>query len=105
MRVHHHKIITHILSKTLLIHFSFFENKTFKVNQNGTTTESTENLEQQVDQEMKELVQCVYQSCDAISRATKQTFFNVTRSFCYVTHSSPETIDSHISKVIFEDVI
>jgi ent-copalyl diphosphate synthase len=83
----------------------FFFKKTFKVNQNGTTTENTENLEQQVDQEMQELAQCVFQSCDAISRVTKQTFLHVTRSYCYVAHSSPETIDSHISKVIFEDVV
>jgi len=76
-----------------------------QVNQNGTTTENTENLEQQVDQEMQELAQCVFQSCDAISRVTKQTFLHVTRSYCYVAHSSPETIDSHISKVIFEDVV
>ncbi|XP_025792139.1 ent-copalyl diphosphate synthase 2-like [Panicum hallii] len=73
--------------------------------QNGTTTENTENLEQQVDQEMQELAQCVFQSCDTISKLTKQTFLHVTRSYCYVAHSSPETIVSHISKVIFEDVV
>jgi ent-copalyl diphosphate synthase len=76
-----------------------------QVNQNGTTMENTENLEQQVDQEMQELAQCVFKSRDAISRVTKQTFLHVTRSYCYVAHSSPETIDSHISKVIFEDVV
>ncbi|RLM78351.1 hypothetical protein C2845_PM12G17950 [Panicum miliaceum] len=76
-----------------------------QVNQNGTTTENTENLEQQVDQEMQELAQCVFQSCDTISKLTKQTFLHVTRSYCYVAHSSPETINSHISKVIFEDVV
>ncbi|KAG2659259.1 ent-copalyl diphosphate synthase 2-like isoform X3 [Panicum virgatum] len=72
---------------------------------NGTTKENTENLEQRVDQEMQELAQCVYQTCDAISRVTKQTFLHVTKSYCYVAHASSETIDSHISKVIFEDVL
>ncbi|KAG2651500.1 syn-copalyl diphosphate synthase, chloroplastic-like [Panicum virgatum] len=76
-----------------------------QVNRNGTTTENTENLEQQVDQEMQELAQCVFQTCDAISRVTKETFLHVTRTYYYVAHSSSETIDSHISKVIFEDVM
>jgi len=54
---------------------------------------------------MQELAQCVYQTCDAISKVTKQTFLHVTKSYCYVAHASSETIDSHISKVIFEDVM
>ena len=54
---------------------------------------------------MQELAQCVFQTCDAISRVTKETFLHVTRTYYYVAHSSSETIDSHISKVIFEDVM
>ncbi|CAO1942098.1 unnamed protein product [Urochloa humidicola] len=75
------------------------------LSQNGTTTENAENLERQVDREMQNLAQRVFQSCNATSRVTKQTFLHVARSYCYVAHSSPETINSHIYKVIFQDVV
>ncbi|KAK3154427.1 hypothetical protein QOZ80_2BG0190390 [Eleusine coracana subsp. coracana] len=64
-----------------------------------------DNIENEVDLEMQELIQCVLQSCNSINKVTRLTFFHVVKSFYYVAHSSPETIDSHISKVIFEDVI
>ncbi|CAL4968683.1 unnamed protein product [Urochloa decumbens] len=76
-----------------------------QVNRNGSTTENAENLEQQVDWEMQDLAQRVFQSCNATSRVTKQTFVHVARSYCYVAYSSPETINSHIYKVIFQDVL
>jgi hypothetical protein len=54
---------------------------------------------------MQELVQCVLQSCNSIDRVTRQTFLHVAKSYYYASYCSTETIDSHISKVIFEDVI
>ncbi|KAL6634599.1 hypothetical protein ACP70R_027270 [Stipagrostis hirtigluma subsp. patula] len=73
--------------------------------QNGGSTENTENLDRQVDLEMQELAQCVLQNCNSTNKVARQTFLHVTKSYYYVSHCSPETIDSHISKVIFEDVV
>jgi hypothetical protein len=53
---------------------------------------------------MQELAQCVLQSCDSMDRVTRQTFLHVAKSYYYSSYCSTETIDSHISKVIFEDV-
>ncbi|CAO2046273.1 unnamed protein product [Urochloa humidicola] len=75
------------------------------LSQNGTTTDSSENLERQVDPEMQDLAQRVFQSCNSTSRVAKQTFLHVARSYCYVAHCSPETIDNHIYKVIFQGVV
>ncbi|KAL6899274.1 hypothetical protein ACP4OV_005932 [Aristida adscensionis] len=72
--------------------------------QNGANMENTENSDLQVDMEMQELAQCVLQSCHSINRMTRESFLHVTKSYCYVAHCSPETIDTHISKVIFQDV-
>lgn len=65
-----------------------------------------EDLEgQQVDQDMQELAQCVLQSSSSVNRMTRKTFLDVAKSYCYMAHCSPEIIDYHISKVIFEDVM
>lgn len=63
------------------------------------------NLDEQVELEMQELAQCVLQSCNSINKVTRQTFLHVAKSYYYVAHCGPETIASHISKVIFEDVV
>ncbi|CAN6165608.1 unnamed protein product [Urochloa humidicola] len=73
--------------------------------QNGACKKDDEKSVSHVDSEMRELAQCVLQGCKSINRATRQTFLDVAKSYYYVAHSSTETIDSHISKVIFEDVI
>ncbi|RLN06999.1 syn-copalyl diphosphate synthase-like [Panicum miliaceum] len=80
-------------------------NKLSKRVQNGETRQHTEDLERQVDQEMQELAQCVLQSSNSINRMTRQTFLDVAKSYCYMAHCSPEIIENHISKVIFEDVM
>ncbi|TKW32144.1 hypothetical protein SEVIR_2G150600v4 [Setaria viridis] len=72
--------------------------------QNGGLKKS-ENSVSQVDLEMKELAQSVLQSCDSIDRVTRQTFLHVAKSYYYASYCSTETIDSHISKVLFEDVV
>ncbi|BAF14085.1 syn-copalyl diphosphate synthase, chloroplastic isoform 1 [Oryza sativa Japonica Group] len=73
--------------------------------ENGESTEKVEEIDQQVDLEMQELTRRVLQGCSAINRLTRETFLHVVKSFCYVAYCSPETIDSHIDKVIFQDVI
>ncbi|XP_044948008.1 syn-copalyl diphosphate synthase, chloroplastic-like [Hordeum vulgare subsp. vulgare] len=69
--------------------------------QNG----NIQDLDNQVDSEMQEITQRVLEGSNGINKLSRQTFLHVVKSFCYVTHCSPETIDSHISKVIFQDVI
>ncbi|TVU29592.1 hypothetical protein EJB05_21166, partial [Eragrostis curvula] len=74
--------------------------------QNGESMGNNKKLAQQLDSEMEELVaQCVLQSSNAVNRLTKQTFLHVAKSYYYVAHCSPETIDNHIAKVIFECVV
>ena len=73
--------------------------------QNGASMENKEDLHRQVDLEMQELSWRVHQGCHGINRETRQTFLNVVKSFYYSAHCSPETVDSHIAKVIFQDVI
>ncbi|CAM0942797.1 unnamed protein product [Alopecurus aequalis] len=73
--------------------------------QDGQTMENTEDSNQQVDVEMMELAQCVFKGGSGMTKATRHTFLHVVKSFYYVAHCSRETIDRHISKVIFEDVI
>ncbi|KAM3373211.1 hypothetical protein ACQJBY_019919 [Aegilops geniculata] len=73
--------------------------------QNGASMQNTEDLHRQVDLEMQELSWRVHQGCHGINRETRQTFLNVVKSFYYSAHCSPETVDSHIAKVIFQDVI
>ncbi|KAL6640344.1 hypothetical protein ACP70R_022193 [Stipagrostis hirtigluma subsp. patula] len=75
------------------------------LSQDGRKMQNIENSDRQVDLEMRELTQCVLQSCNSINRMSRQTFLDVTKSYYYVAHCSPKTIHSHISKVIFEHVI
>ena len=73
---------------------------------NGENMESVGNIDvEDVELEMQELAQCVLQSCSSISWDTRQTFLHVAKSYYYVAHCSPETVDNHISKVIFGDVV
>uniref|UniRef100_A0ACD5WDW3 Uncharacterized protein n=1 Tax=Avena sativa TaxID=4498 RepID=A0ACD5WDW3_AVESA len=73
--------------------------------QNGKSIKNPEDIDQQVDLEMQELSWRIHQGCHGINRDTKQTFLHVVKSFYYAAHCSPEIIDSHIDKVIFQDVI
>ncbi|KAI3678921.1 hypothetical protein L6452_38225 [Arctium lappa] len=55
---------------------------------------------------MQELVQLVFSnSPDDLDRDLKQTFLTVVKTFYYKTYFDPETINVHISKVLFENVI
>ncbi|CAD6253560.1 unnamed protein product [Miscanthus lutarioriparius] len=71
----------------------------------GENMDKIDELDRNVGFEMQELAQCVFQSCSSINRVTRQTFLHVTKRYYYVALCSPETIEHHISKVIFEDVV
>ncbi|XP_037481001.1 syn-copalyl diphosphate synthase-like [Triticum dicoccoides] len=73
--------------------------------QNGVNMENTEDLHRQVNLEMQELSWHVHQGCHGINIETRKTFLNVVKSFYYSAHCSHETVDSHIAKVILQDVI
>ncbi|KAM0857064.1 hypothetical protein ACQ4PT_048739 [Festuca glaucescens] len=73
--------------------------------QDGQSTENAGDSNRQVDLQMKELARCVLKGDSGINEPTRHTFLHVVKSFYYVAHCSPETVDSHISKVMFEDVI
>ncbi|GJN21388.1 hypothetical protein PR202_gb08858 [Eleusine coracana subsp. coracana] len=65
-----------------------------------------EHIHQLVDSEMKELTHFVLQMCnDTEDKMTRHTFLHVAKSYFYMAHCSPEIIDDHISKVIFESII
>ncbi|XP_044970255.1 syn-copalyl diphosphate synthase-like [Hordeum vulgare subsp. vulgare] len=71
----------------------------------GQEMENIEEIDRQAGLEMRELAEHVLQSCNGISRLTKQTFLHVVKSFYYAALCSHDTIDHHIFKVILEDVI
>ncbi|OAY71424.1 Ent-copalyl diphosphate synthase 1, chloroplastic [Ananas comosus] len=61
-------------------------------------------IDEEVDSEMQELVQCVLQSSSNLNNTTEQTFLSVVKSFYYLAHCPYATLDTHISKVIFHRV-
>eukprot|EP00267_Zea_mays_P054158 XP_020407377.1 ent-copalyl diphosphate synthase 2 [Zea mays] len=73
---------------------------------NGETMDKIDALDRMVGLEMRELAQCVFRSGgSSVDRETRQTFLHVTKSYYYVALCSPETVEHHISKVLFEDVV
>ncbi|CAM0878124.1 unnamed protein product [Alopecurus aequalis] len=73
--------------------------------QNAKSTKKTEDIDWHINLEMKELSWRILRGCHGINRDTKRTFLHVVKSFYYNAHCSTEIVDSHIAKVIFEDVI
>ncbi|KAI3962954.1 hypothetical protein MKW92_043001 [Papaver armeniacum] len=59
-----------------------------------------------IESDMQELVKCALRRSDnVIDHEIKQTFLMVVKSYFYVTHCLPETIDFHITKVLFEKLV
>ncbi|XP_054814352.1 ent-copalyl diphosphate synthase 1-like [Prosopis cineraria] len=76
-----------------------------KENNSGSymaTTSVSSNPE--IGVKMQELVQLVL-SPNGMDLNMKKTFLNVTKSFYYAAHTDPDTINSHIEKVLFEKII
>ncbi|KAI3841463.1 hypothetical protein MKX03_021112 [Papaver bracteatum] len=57
-----------------------------------------------IESAMHELVKCVLQRFDGIDPEFKQVFLMVVKSYYYIAYCSPETIDHHIAKVLYERV-
>ncbi|XP_054816752.1 ent-copalyl diphosphate synthase 5-like [Prosopis cineraria] len=58
----------------------------------------------EIGEKMQELVQLVLSS-NGMDLNMKKTFLNVTKGFYYAAHTDPDTVNSHIEKVLFEKVI
>ncbi|XP_028799677.1 copal-8-ol diphosphate hydratase, chloroplastic [Neltuma alba] len=58
----------------------------------------------EIGEKMQELVQVVLSS-NGMDLNTKKTFLAVTKSFYYAVHTDPDTVMSHIQKVLFERVM
>ncbi|KAI3889447.1 hypothetical protein MKX03_009978, partial [Papaver bracteatum] len=59
-----------------------------------------------IESHMQEFIKCAFQRSDnVIDHEIKQTFLMVVKSYFYVKHCLPATIDFHITKVLFEKVV
>ncbi|KAF2915615.1 hypothetical protein DAI22_09g051250 [Oryza sativa Japonica Group] len=73
--------------------------------QEGPDLQKAEELDRQVDMEMQKLALLVLQNYNAADRLSNRTFLDVVKSFCYIAHCSPETVDRHIFMVMFDNLI
>ncbi|KAL8063600.1 hypothetical protein ABFX02_01G036900 [Erythranthe guttata] len=88
------------LSNKICGQLAEFENGTKKVN-------DVERTKSEIDKDMQLLLKLVLHpnsSCN-LSKDVKQTFFVVVRAFYYKAYFATEQIDSHISKVLFQQVV
>ncbi|KAJ4955655.1 hypothetical protein NE237_012438 [Protea cynaroides] len=58
-----------------------------------------------IDPLMRELVQIVLQNSNGVDPDVKGAFLTVAKSFYYVAHCTPATINHHIAKVLFQSVV
>lgn len=74
---------------------------------NSKENRSSETANATRESRMQELVQLVLSNSpdDDLDHDLKQTFLSVVKTFYYKTYFDPETINVHISKVLFENVI
>nr|WCR39979.1 terpene synthase class II ent-copalyl diphosphate synthase [Salvia officinalis] len=60
----------------------------------------------QIEAGMQEVVKLVFtKTSQDLTSATKQSFFNIARSFYYTAYFHADTIDSHIYKVLFQTIV
>ncbi|KAJ3672979.1 hypothetical protein LUZ60_006353 [Juncus effusus] len=62
-------------------------------------------IERELQKEMEEITQFVLQNPNFHKFSTKQTILCVVKSFYYLAHCPSETIDEHISMVIFDKAV
>ncbi|KAK4285654.1 hypothetical protein QN277_002323 [Acacia crassicarpa] len=93
----HYQRLVQVTNK--LCHLLRSLQSTKKNNSNGRYTGNTD-----IGEKMQELVQLVLSS-NGMDLNMKKTFLTVTKSFYYAAHTDPDTIKSHIEKVLFERVV
>nr|WCR39977.1 terpene synthase class II [Dracocephalum officinale] len=81
-----------------------FQNR--KVHAQGCTTHPVIGTTSQIEAGMQELVKLVFtKSSEDFPSLTKQSFFNIARSFYYTAYCHADAIDSHIDKVLFGRIV
>ncbi|KAF5186974.1 Ent-copalyl diphosphate synthase protein [Thalictrum thalictroides] len=78
------------------------QTENFKV---GKQNNCSEEKFDSIDLKMQELVQHAIKSNDEVDQETKRTFLTVAKSYYYTAYCEPTTIDNHIAKVLFEEVV
>ncbi|XP_027935618.1 ent-copalyl diphosphate synthase, chloroplastic-like [Vigna unguiculata] len=80
--------------------------KSSKAHDSGRDKRITCMTTPQIESDMRELVQLVLQnSSDGVHTNVKNSFLTVAKGFYYGAYCDPETINSHIQKVLFEKVM
>ncbi|KAF9601572.1 hypothetical protein IFM89_020428 [Coptis chinensis] len=74
-----------------------------EVETSGASTDGTATLT--IESDMQELVQTVVRNSDGINSEIKQIFLTVAKSFFYIVYCPLETMDHHISEVLFKRVV
>ncbi|CAH1424305.1 unnamed protein product [Lactuca virosa] len=85
---------------------SVINNICHEISHNRTCMQVNSTTINSIDSKMQELVQLVLSdSPDDLDQDLKQTFLTVAKTFYYKAYCDPETINVHISKVMFETII
>nr|WCR39978.1 terpene synthase class II [Dracocephalum officinale] len=81
-----------------------FQNR--KVHAQGCTTHPVIGTTSQIEAGMQELVKLVFsKTSEDLPSPTKQSFFNIARSFYYTAYCHADAMDSHIDKVLFGRIV
>lgn len=64
-----------------------------------------QNQRELVESKMREIMYCVLKNGSVFHRNSKNTFLTVTKTFYYVAHCPPATMETHISRVLFRKLV
>ncbi|KAH6804544.1 hypothetical protein C2S51_032791 [Perilla frutescens var. frutescens] len=98
----------HILSKEVLVHheYKIISQLTNRICHHLLKLENQKMVGEEIEKEMQLLVQLVLQdSSNGISRAIKQTFLVVAKTFCHRAYFSASQIETHISMILSEQLV